>query len=547
MTQDRDGAPIAEKPNGDHLEEAAEMDHEAGISKEGAEVTPITSAFADWGRAKCIKKFWRLYACGLSVSLAGMYAGYANSVVGSIVANEGFIKQFATVRDPKTGQPALNANHVSLWSSMFFVTAIAIQLIAPYTADRFGRKFNMWGVTFFLTLSIIVAIISKDWIVLLVARLIAGCAGGMMGTSVMVYMSEIAMPQFRGALLGSFSLAFSLGQVFLAIGLKILEDSNPMHFRNIFYSEFVFCGLWIMPMLFLPESPAWYASKGKHEEAKNSLRRLVGNVEGYDVEHEYAVMRYEIDQSIALSQSLGGDSDWKALMTPINLKRAIISTLPLTFQNVVGVPLMFGYTTYFFSMANVEDPFLGKIIINAILLVGIILSFYMVDKVGRRTLVLGGGFGMMVICFIVGGLGFMQPTSASGPVLIALCGIWAFLYANSLAPIGWISLVEVSSPKLRAKTTSLAVTVQYITGIIFNYTVPLMLSNQYAGWQQKIGLFFGGVTFVYLIPCVLLYPETKGRTYHELDELFERRIPAWKFAKTKTAHQAGIELRTQDV
>ncbi|KAJ0333721.1 hypothetical protein COL922a_010672 [Colletotrichum nupharicola] len=171
----------------------------------------------------------------------------------------------------------------------------------------------------------------------------------------------------------------------------------------------------------------------------------------------------------------------------------------------------------------------------------------MVDKVGRRTLVLGGGFGMMVICLIVGGLGFMQLTSASGPVLIALCGTWAFLYANSLAPIGWISLVEVSSPQLRAKTTSLAVTVQYVTGIIFNYTVPLMLSNQYAGWQQNISLFFGGVTFVYLIPCVLLYPETQGRTYQELDELFERRIPAWKFAKTKTAHQAGIELRARDL
>ncbi|KAF6818846.1 sugar transporter [Colletotrichum plurivorum] len=544
MAPERNQDQVTEKDRDHDGADAAELEHEADISKDGAEVTPITSAFADWGRATCIKKFWRLYACGLSVSLAGMYAGYANSVVGSIVVNEGFIKQFATVKDPKTGEPALNANHVSLWSSMFFVTAIAIQTIAPYTADRFGRKFNMWGVTIFLTLSIIIAVVSKNWIVLLVARLIAGCAGDMMGTSIMVYMSEIAMPQFRGALLASFSLAFSLGQVFLAIGLKVLEETSPMHFRNIFYSEFLFCGLWIVPMLLLPESPAWYASKGKHEEAKKLLRRLIGNVEGYDVEHEYAVMRYEIDQSIALSQSRGGDSDWKALMTPVNLKRAVISTLPLTFQNVVGVPLMFGYTTYFFSMANVEDPFMGKIIINCILLAGIIVSFYLVDKLGRRTLVLGGGFGMGVICFIVGGLGFMKPNSASGPVLITLCGIWAFLYANSLAPIGWISLVEVSSPKLRAKTTSLAVTVQYITGIIFNYTVPLMLLNQYAGWEQKIGLFFGGVTFVYLIPCVLLYPETKGRTNQELDELFERRIPAWKFAKTKTAHQAGIELRT---
>jgi hypothetical protein len=68
-----------------------------------------------------------------------------------------------------------------------------------------------------------------------------------------------------------------------------------------------------------------------------------------------------------------------------------------------------------------------------------------------------------------------------------------------------------------------------------------MLSNQYAGWGQKIGLFFGGITLLYLIPCILLFPETKGRTYHELDELFERKIPAWRFAETKTSHQTEME------
>lgn len=70
-----------------------------------------------------------------------------------------------------------------------------------------------------------------------------------------------------------------------------------------------------------------------------------------------------------------------------------------------------------------------------------------------------------------------------------------------------------------------------------------MLSYQEANWGQKIGLFFGGITFVYLIPIIFLYPETKGRTYQELDELFERRIPAWRFQDTKTAHQAGVEMR----
>ena len=73
-----------------------------------------------------------------------------------------------------------------------------------------------------------------------------------------------------------------------------------------------------------------------------------------------------------------------------------------------------------------------------------------------------------------------------------------------------------------------------------------MLSNQNAGWGQKIGLFFGGITLVYLIPCILMFPETKGRTYHELDELFERRVPAWKFVSTKTSHQEGLEVQASE-
>jgi hypothetical protein len=71
----------------------------------------------------------------------------------------------------------------------------------------------------------------------------------------MVYMSEIALPQFRGALLAAFSMAFALGQVFLALGLKVLEETEPMEFRRMFYSEFVFTGLWLISMVAIPESP----------------------------------------------------------------------------------------------------------------------------------------------------------------------------------------------------------------------------------------------------------------------------------------------------
>ena len=80
------------------------------------------------------------------------YAGYCNSVVGSIVANKGFIQAFGTVHDPKTGKLVLDAHHVSIWAAVNYASQITFQFISPFTADRFGRKFNMWVFTFFLTL-----------------------------------------------------------------------------------------------------------------------------------------------------------------------------------------------------------------------------------------------------------------------------------------------------------------------------------------------------------------------------------------------------------
>jgi hypothetical protein len=73
-----------------------------------------------------------------------------------------------------------------------------------------------------------------------------------------------------------------------------------------------------------------------------------------------------------------------------------------------------------------------------------------------------------------------------------------------------------------------------------------MLSSQNAGWGQKTGLFFAGTSGLYLIPCIFLFPETKGRTYNELDELYERGIPAWKFSTTKTAYSAEVEHQVSE-
>lgn len=87
---------------------------------------------------------------------------------------------------------------------------------------------------------------------------------------------------------------------------------------------------------------------GKHDKGKRALKRLIGNVEGYDVEHEYAVLQQEMEASATLA-ALVGDSDWVALFRWANFRRVIAATLPFSFQNFVGVPLVYGQTTYFFQ------------------------------------------------------------------------------------------------------------------------------------------------------------------------------------------------------
>lgn len=162
-------APIASVAEGEKIA-TTHIDSLKGGSDD--EITPVVSAYAELTRNHAIFKFKRLYLNGLLVCVAAMYvyyivsralaltnifpflfdryAGYANSVVGSIVANPGFVQYFATTTDPASGKPALNAQYVSLWGAIYSVSQILTQLVAPWSSDKFGRKLNMWLISLFI-------------------------------------------------------------------------------------------------------------------------------------------------------------------------------------------------------------------------------------------------------------------------------------------------------------------------------------------------------------------------------------------------------------
>lgn len=108
----------------------------------------------------------------------------------------------------------------------------------------------------------------------------------------------------------------------------------------------------------IPATIAWYAAKGRHDEGKKALLRLVGNVEGYDIHLEYQVLQREVQDSIQQMETQT-KIPWAAMLKRPNIRRLIVSALPLVFQSFSSIALVFGFSTYFFALVRLQDPFLG--------------------------------------------------------------------------------------------------------------------------------------------------------------------------------------------
>jgi hypothetical protein len=182
----------------------------------------------------------------------------------------------------------------------------------------------------------------------------------------------------------------------------VVDTAYPAsQWRRAIYSEWVFTGyvslirprhrlfIWhslthnlsvaLIIWVFLPESPRWLAQRGKHDRAKAVLRRVNGSVEGYDVDTEYAILVAEIEDGRRLTAQMNSVSIL-SLFRGTNLRRTLISFGPFGWQQWIGVPVIFGepgffegvctrtladlgagYTSYFFQLAGLKDPFSGTI------------------------------------------------------------------------------------------------------------------------------------------------------------------------------------------
>lgn len=197
----------------------------------------------------------------------------------------------------------------------------------------------------------------------------------------------------------------------------------------------MFIGIWMIIMVILPESPWYWAGKQNVAQAKASLRRLYGNIPGYDVDREYAVMEKEIAHSKAIHAE-GKRPRFAEIFKGVNLRRTLASMMPIMLQQLCGVPIFFSYLTCkrhftgreltgdLFQMAGIKDPFQSTVIMYVILLVGITISFWTTELVGRRPVLLWGCVLMVLANIGLGITGSVKTTDGALRGSLAMSCIW---------------------------------------------------------------------------------------------------------------------------
>ncbi|KAF2813059.1 sugar transporter [Mytilinidion resinicola] len=396
-------------------------------------------------------------------------------------------------------------------------------LFAGLPMELYGRK-RTFSVCVCGTAGIVfIQFFARSLPVLLVGELLGGLLLGCYVVIAPAYASEVCPIAIRGTLTSYINLCFVMGQL-LANGVcaGTSKLSNHWAYSIPFALQWFWILIIIPGMAFAPESPWWLARNNRFAEAEHSLSRLASSK--VNVKATLAMI-IETDR---FEQEMEAGSTYWDCFKKINLRRTEIGIGVYAIQVLSGIYLI-NYGTLFFTRAGLptDKAFDMGIGFLAVGFVGTLCSWVLLQHFGRRTIYNVGLTILAVLQLLIGFLD-LAPNIDRHPNIIwaqsSLMIIWNFFYDISIGPVCFVILCEVSATEVRAKTIAISTAVQAVLGIAMTVAIPYLMNPDQANVKGKLGFFFGGLACISLVWAFFRIPETKGRTYEELDIMFERGV-----------------------
>jgi SP family general alpha glucoside:H+ symporter-like MFS transporter len=421
-------------------------------------------------------------------------------------------------------------------------------LAFAYPMEKFGRK-RTYAVTITGCIGLVfMQFFAPNLKVLCAGEILAGVLWGGCVLMAPTYTSEITHNSLRGVLEVFNNLAFLTGQ-FVANGVMDAVSNRTDEYAY----KIPFAVQWIWPIIilslikFAPESPYWLVRHGKLDQARTALKKLSTKQESNEVIEQRLMFIRQIN---SLEQEMEHSSSYLDIFRGSNNRRTEICTMVYCIQIFSGIPLCMNYSTYFFEQAGLasSEAFSLSLGSTAIGFSFTCMSAVVLNWVGRRTIFNTGMYLVTIILLLIGFLDIAPSYDTNSSIRWAqavLVLVWSAVWQASLGPIMYVFIGEVSSTKLRSRTIAFATAMQSITALVFTIIMPYILNPTAFNIRGKAGFIFGGISIICSIWCYFRLPETKGRTFDEIDLMFHREIPARKFASYEILE--GIETKEEKV
>ena len=457
------------------------------------------------------------YLIFLSVvaALGGFLFGYDTAVISGTIAQVTQLFQ-------------LDALQQGWYVGCALVGSIVGVLFAGILSDKLGRKLTMVISAVLFSTSALGCALSADFAQLVVYRIIGGVGIGVVSIVSPLYISELAVAQYRGRLVSLYQLAVTVG--FLGaylVNYQLLawaESGTQLSadwLNKIFITE-VWRGmlgmetlpaiLFFIIIFFIPESPRWLIVRGKELKAVNILEKIYNSI-------TEAKSQLNETKSVLTSET---KSEWSLLMKPGIFKAVIIGVCIAILGQFMGVNAVLYYGPSIFENAGLSggDSLFYQVLVGLVNTLTTVLALVIIDKVGRKKLVYYGVSGMVVSLILIG-LDFLFGDSlgVSSLFLLVFFLFYVFCCAVSICAVVFVLLSEMYPTKVRGLAMSIAGFALWIGTYLIGQLTPWMLQN----------LTPAGTFFLFALMCVpymlivwKLVPETTGKSLEEIERYWTR-------------------------